>query len=111
MSKSKQWDIVLTPFPFTDLTGSKVRPAVIISGGMIGDEDVVVLFITSGQKNSQKFDVKINSSKENGLKINSNIKCAKIATLEKKVVLGKLGILEREKQKEVSKKLKDLFGL
>jgi len=106
----KQWDIVLTPFPFTDLTGNKVRPVVIISNKLKGD-DVIVLFISSVKKNITNFDIKVKSSQENGLKADSVIKCSKIATLEKKIILGELGTLEKEKQKEISIRIKNLFDL
>jgi len=36
--------IVLVPFPFTDLTASKLRPALIIHEG---EKDVIVAFISS----------------------------------------------------------------
>ena len=45
----KKGSIILVPFPFTDLSGNKVRPAVIISDGKVGN-DVVVVFITSQTK-------------------------------------------------------------
>lgn len=37
--------IVLVPFPFTDLTAAKLRPALVVYEG---EEDVVVAFISSG---------------------------------------------------------------
>lgn len=39
--------IVLTPFPFTDLTRNKVRPAVIISSPLTNNMDVIVAFIST----------------------------------------------------------------
>ncbi len=39
-------DIVLVPFPFTDLSGQKLRPAVIISPDPVG-EDILLAFISS----------------------------------------------------------------
>lgn len=39
-------DIVLVPFPFTDLSGQKVRPALIISPDPVGN-DVLLAFISS----------------------------------------------------------------
>jgi len=39
-------DVVLVPFPFTDLTATKVRPAVIVSSDPQGD-DVTLAFISS----------------------------------------------------------------
>ena len=45
----KQRDIILVPFPFTDLTNSKRRPALIISNNKFNKEsgDVIVCAITS----------------------------------------------------------------
>jgi len=43
----KKGDIVLIPFPFTDLSGSKNRPALILHGN---EQDVTVAFISSETK-------------------------------------------------------------
>lgn len=42
-------DVVLVPFPFTDQSGAKKRPAVIVSGGgyQAGRRDVIIMAITS----------------------------------------------------------------
>ncbi len=58
-------DIVLIPFPFTDLTGVKNRPALLL---VETDSDITVSFITSQVKWEDEFDLRIEPSKENGLK-------------------------------------------
>lgn len=42
----RRGDIVLVPFPFTDLSGHKVRPAVIVSPDPVG-VDILLAFISS----------------------------------------------------------------
>ena len=103
--------IVLVPFPFTDLSGHKVRPALILYNSKKG-EDVMVAFISSvKQKKINTFDISVQASINNGLKLNSIIKIDKIATLQKKIILGEIGALERTIFSVIDKKLKMLFEL
>ncbi|MDQ3180105.1 MAG: type II toxin-antitoxin system PemK/MazF family toxin [Acidobacteriota bacterium] len=39
----KRGKIVLTPFPFTDLSKSKVRPALIVSSSLTNSADVILM--------------------------------------------------------------------
>ena len=107
--------VVLVPFPFTDLSAQKVRPAVILSQKNTGG-DVTVAFVSS--KVPRKMHVfyilitKTNAGFNNtGLKIDSVIKVNKIATLDKKIILGELGTLDISTRKAVDRKLKLFFGL
>jgi mRNA interferase MazF len=104
-------DIVLIPFPFTDLSGQKVRPALILCAERKG-EDCIVAFLSSVKnKKVYPFDFLVIPSKRNGLKVNSVVKINKIATLEKKIVLGQLGTMESVDIKQIDIKLKRLFEL
>lgn len=103
--------IVLAPFPFTDVSGSKVRPCVILYKQDHG-EDCIVLFISSKiQTSLNVFDLKIKATPLNGLKRDSVLKIDKIATLQKKIFIGELGKLEPLVLKALDKKLKQLFAL
>lgn len=105
----KRGTVVLVPFPFTDLSGSKVRPAVIVSDGKVG-ADVVLLFITSQSKLKGKHLVRITPGEENGIKTKSKIVCSKIATLEAKIIIGELGVLAASDLKKVDIELKKVLG-
>ncbi len=106
----KRGAIVLVPFPFTDLSGNKVRPAVIISDGKVGS-DVVVVFIASQTKQKNVHSVTIKPTEENGLKVVSKVVCAKIATLDAKIILGELGFVAKTTLKEVDREIKRVLGL
>lgn len=107
----KRGDVVLIPFPFSDLTGQKIRPALILSNNSMS-HDVVVVFITSKHKtNKSSFILEIEPTKQNGLKTDSTIICDKIATLDKKIILGAIGTLEKMAQVKVDIILKQVLGL
>ena len=75
-------------------------------------EDCIVAFISSVvEKKNRVFDISIAPSNKNGLKVDSIIKINKIATLQKKTVLGELGLLETKSLDEVDKKIAKLFNL
>jgi|SRR3989344_6329028 len=111
-------DIVLTPFPFTDLSGNKVRPALVLGVPATGD-DVTVCFISSNtpepKSKLQKFDILISEKekdfKKTGLKLKSLIKTTKIATLDKIVILGKIGVLDAKNLGRVKSVLRSYFEL
>lgn len=52
-------DVVLIPFPFTDLSGNKNRPAVIL---IDSEDDVTVCFLTTQLKWQSEFDISIQPS-------------------------------------------------
>lgn len=110
----KKGKIVLIPFPFTDLSASKVRPAVIASNFSQG-EDIIVAFISSVKNKIQKTDITLNSQdkyfSKTGLKTDSVIKIGKLATLDRKIILGEIGEVSADTEKEINKKIKILFGL
>ena len=106
----KRGDIVLTPFPFSDLSGQKIRPALILSKQAISN-DVVVVFITTKTKSKNAPAIAVTPSKKNGLKVASVIICDKIATLDKKIIIGSIGTLEKSVQTKVDAALTKVLGL
>lgn len=101
-------DIVLITFPFTDLTGSKLRPAVILTDTTI---DLTVCFITTQLEWQEITDVQIVPTLFNGLKKQSLIRVSKIATLDKTLAKGLLGRLTSSELSDLNDKLKTLLQL
>jgi len=104
----KKGTVVLIPFPFTDLRGNKIRPAVVLNTSEL---DVTICFITSELKWKTEYDVPISPSKNNGLKVSSLIRTNKIATIDSTLVLGELGKLSDVEIVKLDKCLKKLFQL
>ncbi|HEY0834173.1 MAG TPA: type II toxin-antitoxin system PemK/MazF family toxin [Azospirillum sp.] len=87
--------IVFTRFPFTDLTGGKLRPALVVSRENDRRADVVLAFVTSNTSIASSPDARpIAPTEANGLKVPSVVRFDKLVTLEKRVVSGRLGQAE-----------------
>ncbi len=107
-SMMKKGDIILLPFPFTDLKGNKLRPALIL---VVNRNDIVVAFITTNERLKQKTDIIIEPKQSNGLKKRSIVLLNKIATLDKALVIGKIGYLTVSELKDVDKSLLMIFDI
>ena len=101
-------DIVLITFPFTDLGGSKLRPAVVLAES---DLDLTLCFVTTQLGWQEPTDVLIAPTKGNGIRKTSLIRTSKIATLDRRLAKGLLGTLGPAISAELDTKLKLLFDL
>ena len=81
-------DIVLLPIPFTDLTSSKVRPAIVIGHGSFAG-DLFVVPVTSQFANA---DFSLADWKGAGLNVPSGVK-SQIATVDSSLVRRVVGKL------------------
>lgn len=113
MTKHK---LVLIPFPFDDLTGSKVRPAVCLTDPVGPHRHVVVAFITSRTPLPLlSTDCLIEAGKEGfdrtGLRVTSTIRLHRLMTLSTAVIERELGQLSQAMGLEVESRLRTLFGL
>lgn len=89
-----QRDIVLVHFPFTDLTQTKLRPALIISAEVVNSSfDFVCVQITSRPIFDSLYFKIDESMIEGSLLLVSGIRLHKIFCLNKKLVLHKIAAL------------------
>src|SRR3989338_206099 len=98
----ERYDVVLVRFPFTDYSASKLRPALVLSKDN-SKLDVIVSFISSVlpcQEENDEFVINGShpSFSKTGLKKDSVFKMRKIATLDKKIIIGKMGKIEESLQ-------------
>lgn len=113
----KRGTIILTPFPFTDLTKNKVRPALLVSSDKRKDNDVIIAFISSvvDLSNLSLTDILLDTRdeyfKDTGLKTTSIIRTDKLATIDKNIILGELGRLNKEMIKKVDENLRLVLEL
>ena len=101
-------DLVLITFPFTNLSGSKLRPAIVSTENNL---DITVCFITSQINWQEQTDIVIFPNDKNGIKKQSLVRTSKIATIDKTLAQGLLGKLSTNEISELNEKLKILFML
>ena len=92
----KQKDIVIIPFPYSDLTGSKLRPALILSNNKLNvTEDRICCLITSNKPKDS--NIIINKSLEEGrLPFESWVKPQRLFTINERIIKKKLGTVKSE---------------
>ncbi len=101
-------NIVLIPFPFTDLSGNKLRPALILTETLI---DVTVSFITTQLQWQESTDIILQPNITNGIKKTSLVRLSKLATIDKSLVRGKLGSISQIQIVELNQKLLTIFQI
>jgi len=108
----KQRDIVIVPFPFSDQSGAKVRPALIVSNDDFNrsSDDVILCAITSSIK-AAKYSLLIDQAdiEEGNLYDKSSIKVETILKMQKPFVLKTIAVLKKSTFSKVVALIKDLI--
>ncbi len=105
------FDIVVVPFPFTDSSRTKRRPALVLSqkndfNAVI--EHAVLSMITSQKNEPLPLDVPIKDKKQSGLTAPSVVRM-KLFTLDNRFIIRKIGHLSKSDQINVKQSLKKIF--
>ena len=109
----RQGDIVLVAFPFTDLTSTKRRPALVLSPDSFNaaGEDLVLAAVTShitGDPNA--VHLRRSDFAEGGLPKASMVKTTKLFTMHSSLVAKRICALRIEKMVEILGALRGFFS-
>ena len=115
MTAYSQGDVVLIPFPFTDFSTTKQRPAVVISSASFNasHDDVIVMAITSQVPeiiNEEDYAIAEQEIANAGLLKASLIKPYKITLVAKILVRKKLGQLPKPAINTIKSKFLKIIG-
>lgn len=108
----KQGDIVIVPFPFSDLSSIKQRPVLILSKSedIKQNEEIITCGITSNLQNMRNSVIIDNSNLQTGkIPIKSRIKIDKLFTLDKKIIIKKVASLRSESFERVRHEFQKLI--
>lgn len=113
MTKGK---IVLVPFPFDDLSATKVRPALCLTNSLGPHHHVILAFLTSTiPADLLDTDIVLGNSHPDfaatGLRAAATLRLHRLMTVSTSLILRQLGVLPASVEAQVSDKLARLFEL
>ena len=108
--------VVLVPFPFDDLSGSKVRPAVCLTDAVGAYRHVVLAFITSTvpprlEPTDVLFEPGSADFARSGLRVHSALRIHRMVTMSATIIQRQLGALTPNLQAQVQQRLRALFAI
>ena len=109
MKKLIKGDVVVVPFPFSDLKSTARRPALVISQ-LKGDDLILCQITTQSREDMSCVTLEEKDFKKGKLKINSFIRPSKIFTLDNSIVLYRIGKISEDKMREVIKKIQEIIN-
>jgi len=112
----KRGDVVLVDFPFSDRTGSKLRPALVVQHDALtaGRDDVLLAAISRTQRFADTevvIDPSTSDGKSTALRQVSVVDCALLGTFDKSLVKHTLGTMTPSLMQRADTCLKAVLGL
>ena len=96
----KKGDVVVVPFPFSDLSAAKKRPAFVVT--VLDGDDIILCQITSEARfDSYSLTLTEEDFKKGSLQQTSMVRPNRIFTADKSIISYKVGSLKEKKAKEV----------
>lgn len=100
----EQGDMLLVPFPFSDQSGRKVRPIIVLSNKEFNEhsQDIIAVGVTSNISKDRYATKLDNKDLEEGKLItNCMVKVENILKLDRYLIIKKIGKIKKSKTKEI----------
>ena len=102
-----QKDIVLIPFPYSDLTGAKKRPALIVSNKTINKTEDRICCLVTSNKTNEGIMITNRSFEKGALPFKSWVKPHRLFTVNKKIIKKKLCTTTDDFHEAIIKRIND----
>jgi mRNA interferase MazF len=101
--------IVLTPFPYSDLSGAKLRPVLMLRQASKFDDWLVCMVSSQMQQAEASLDENLTPADSDfansGLKVPSVLRLSRLAVLDGSLLLGSIGAISEERLMNVRQRL------
>jgi mRNA interferase MazF len=100
MERFIKGDIVVLPFPFSDLSSSKKRPSLVLAD-LLGNDIVLCQITSQAVRDENAVELLEKDITKGKLITKSNIRPNRLFTADKSLILYKIGTISTSKFKEV----------
>ncbi len=104
MEKPVKGDVVVVPFPFSDLSASKKRPALVIAA-LVGNDAILCQITSKARFDSYSIALADMDFEKGGLNVPSRVRPNRLFTADESIILYKAGSLRKGKTNEVEEAL------
>lgn len=111
----RRGDVVRVDWPYSDRTGSKVRPALVIQADALNGliADTVLLLISRTQRALGMTEAAIDPATETGcgLRYTSVVSCNNLLTIDQGLIVQSIGQVSSATMQQIDDRLKTALGL
>lgn len=101
MAKFVKGEVVVIPFPFSDLSGSKRRPALVLAD-LPGDDLLLCQITSQSSKDIFAVPLLISDFLNGTLPVNSFIRPTRLFTADRNIVISKAGLIRAKTINDVT---------
>ena len=109
MGKPVVGEVVVLPFPQTNLQSGKRRPA-LVAADLVGDDLVLCQITRKARSDGYAIPLVLADFERGRLAVDSFIRCNRLFTVEQSVILYAAGKIRDAKLQEVKTKIRQLFA-
>ncbi|MEK6535774.1 MAG: type II toxin-antitoxin system PemK/MazF family toxin [Thermodesulfobacteriota bacterium] len=108
MAKFIKGDVVVIPFPFSDLSQSKRRPALVVVS-LEGDDAILCQITSKTIKDTYAISIDETDFESGNLKQSGNIRPNRLFTADSHIILYRAGHIKNDKLNQVIEKLVEII--
>ena len=109
MPSCSKLEVVLIRYPFSDLTGAKVRPAVVVNAAHVS-QDLFIVPLTSKTSGLLAGEFILTEWRAAGLNVETAVKRG-IYTIKESLIKKRVGRLEKTDAEQLEKSLREWLGI
>jgi mRNA interferase MazF len=108
MGRFVKGDVVVTPFPYSNLTTAKRRPALVVAT-LTGDDVILCQITSQSVRDSYALALGPEDFQDGGLRRHSNLRPNRLFTADSKILVYRAGGLRPEKVRDVTTKIVEIL--